>query len=95
MRAKSFMLEALRQLGPDASAGPAPISVCDLERGLAATDFPFDATMFEDPLHLSPAGFDVMAAFLDGCLVAQLHAPRAEIVAVPASSPAELAPSPQ
>jgi lysophospholipase L1-like esterase len=95
MRAKSFMLEALRQLGPDAKGGPAPISVCDLERGLAATDFPFDATMFEDPLHLSPAGFDVMVAFLDGCLDAQLHAARAEIVAAPASSAFDLAPSPR
>ena len=77
MRAKTFMLEALRAMGPDAHAGPAPVSVCDLERGVAATDFPFDRTMFEDPLHLSPAGFDVMVAYLDGCLQGQRPAARA------------------
>ncbi len=93
MRAKSFMLNALRDLGPDALLGPAPVSVCDLERGLVQTDFPFDATMFEDPLHLSPAGFDVMVAYLDGCLAAQWQGPRAADPLAPASVPTSAAPA--
>ncbi len=73
MRAKGPMLEMLRGL-----SDPPNIYVCDVEAAFLEAELPFDETMFDDPVHFTEHGQDLLTAELTKCLVAGPLAPVTE-----------------
>lgn len=68
LRVKSDHLEVIRAFGPPAGAGPAPVSVCDVEAAWIAGGLPFGGDRFLDPLHFSERGYDDLTRVVATCL---------------------------
>lgn len=77
MRAKSALLDVMRSRAVAPAPG-APVQLCDLETRLPAKGLHLGDDLFDDPVHLSEAGFDAITHTIADCLregVLGLHTP--------------------